>query len=477
MPARHISDRQRNWLEEQLADWSRQGIISTEQAGRIRGFYESADEAGDRTRSVFSFVIFGLAAFLVGLALFLLIGYNWDAIPRATKLLLIFGMILGTHAAGLYLRFSRTAPRASEIVMFLGCLFYGAGIWLVAQVFHLEAHYPDGVWWWAIGVLPFALCLDSILLHTLLVALLALWGGLEVIGFSNLGARLFWGWWTFPNGAYTLPLLALPGLIWAYRRNSRFTVGLYVPLLAWWILLQAFAWDFEWQAVYFVGCTGALLLIVSESHRAGNSLAVPIRFWGVVLAAGALIPLSFGDFHKEMFRSGDSIFGQTLTGGLVQLAPLIVLAVATLLVVAYSLGPAATGGQSAGARLGELFRRQWLPAALAVGLAAMSLWSVVMPNSGKGADEGVAWFVPTLAANVAMIGTALWLMRLGLREDRGRPFAFGVLYFLLWSVLRYFDLFASVGGMPGAAMMFLMYGAVLFGVATFWRGRKETRHV
>ena len=69
--------------------------------------------------------------------------------------------------------------------MFLGCLLYGAGIWLVAQVFHLDAHYPDGVWWWAVGVLPFALCLDTLLLHCLLVALLGLWAGMEVIGFSN----------------------------------------------------------------------------------------------------------------------------------------------------------------------------------------------------------------------------------------------------------------------------------------------------
>ena len=62
---------------------------------------------------------------------------------------------------------------ASELVFFVGCLFYGCGIWLVAQVFHLNAHYPDGFWWWALGVLPFALGLDTVLLHALLVTVLA----------------------------------------------------------------------------------------------------------------------------------------------------------------------------------------------------------------------------------------------------------------------------------------------------------------
>jgi uncharacterized membrane protein len=275
MPARELSDRQRKWLAEQLADWTGRELVTGEQAARILASYESAEEVGHRKRSYFSFVIMGLSAFLVGLALFLLIGYNWDSIPRATKLLLIFGTILGTQAGGLYLRFVRGAPRASEIALFLGCLFYGAGIWLVAQVFHLDAHYPDGVWWWAVGVLPFALCLDSLLLHCLLVGLLGLWAGMEVIGFSNLAQRMFWGWWMIPNGAYSLPLLALPGLAWAYRKNSAAAVGLYVPLFGWWVILQAVAWDLEWQTVYIVGCTGALLMMVAEIHPSGSRLAIP----------------------------------------------------------------------------------------------------------------------------------------------------------------------------------------------------------
>jgi uncharacterized membrane protein len=472
MPARELSDRQRKWLEEQLADWTGRELVSSEQAARIVATYESAEEVGHRKRSYFSFVIIGLSAFLVGLALFLLIGYNWDAIPRATKLLLIFGTILGTQAGGLSLRFVRGAPRASELVMFTGCLFYGAGIWLVAQVFHLNAHYPDGVWWWAVGVLPFALCLDTLLLHCLLVGLLGTWAGMEVIGFSNLAQRLFWGWWMIPNGAYSLPLLALPGLAWAYRKNSASAVGLYVPLLAWWVILQAIAWDLEWQTVYVVGCTGALFLMLAEIHHPGNRLAIPYRLWGVALAAGTLIPLSFGDFNKEVLRGVYWRDSSAALGGLANLAPLVVLVAATLVIGGYFMRPAAGTATSPSERLLELARRQWLPLGLSLGLAAMSLWT--MANVG---GEAGSWLVPTVMANVAMLGMSLWLMRVGLRDDRGRPFTFGVLYFLLWAILRYCDLFASAGGMLGAALMFFLCGAALFGVGMFWRGRKEARHV
>jgi hypothetical protein len=471
MPARELSDGQRKWLEGQLADWTSRELVTSDQAARILATYETADEVGHRKRSYFSFVIIGLAALLVGLALFLVIGYNWDAIPRATKLLLIFGTILGTHAGGLYLRFKRAAPRASEIVLFLGCLFYGAGIWLVAQVFHLDAHYPDGVWWWALGVLPFALCLDTVLMHCLLVALLGLWAGMEVIGFSNLAQRLLWGWWLFPNGAYSLPILAVPGLVWAYRKHSAGAVGLYVPLLAWWVILQAIAWNLEWQTVYIVGCTGALLMMVGELHSAGSRLAIPYRLWGVILAAGTLIPLSFGEFNREVLRRGDGAFDWPGLGGLLHLAPLAVLVAATLAIGAYFMKPATGFTLSPGERLLELARRQWLPLGLSLGLAAMSLWT--MANVGGGGS----WLVPTIVANVAMIGMSLWLMRVGLRDDRGRPFTCGVLYFLLWAILRYCDLFAAAGGMLGAALMFFLCGAALFGVGMIWRGRKEARHV
>ena len=67
----------------------------------------------------------------------------------------------------------------------MGCLFFGAAIWLLAQIFHIESSNYDALWWWAIGVLPFALLLDTILLHLLFAGLLALWLGFEV--FRSIG--------------------------------------------------------------------------------------------------------------------------------------------------------------------------------------------------------------------------------------------------------------------------------------------------
>ncbi|MBI5396755.1 MAG: DUF2157 domain-containing protein, partial [Verrucomicrobia bacterium] len=301
MKKRILSDKQRRWLQDELADWREQNIVLPEQTDRILACYESSEEVSHRKRSRFTLAISGIAALLFGLAAILVIGHNWDAMPRAAKLAVIFGVVIATHAGGLWLRFARDARRAGEVVTLLGCLFYGAGIWLVAQVFHLDAHYPDGFWWWALGVLPFALTSETLLIHCLYAGLLAAWAGTEVLGYRHLGAWLFGGWHV-PNGAYRLLALLLPALAWAYRRASVGAVSLYVPVFAWWIVLQSFSWHFDWQAVFIVGAVGALLLVIAENHEPGNRMAVPYRFWGAALAAGALVPMSFGGFYEEIGR-------------------------------------------------------------------------------------------------------------------------------------------------------------------------------
>src|SRR5215210_1075163 len=275
MSKRAITANQRSWLLDQLNVWRQNEIVSEQQTQRIADLYEGAGELAERGRSRAVFVLMSAAATLVGLAAMLLIGYNWDQLSRLTKLALILGTIGLTHAAAFSLRYKRNARALSENVFFLGCLFYGAGIWLVVQVFHINAHYPDGIWWWAVGVLPFALCLETRLLHALLVGLLALWVGQEILHFGHLGGWLFGRWDWLPNGAYSLPLLALPGIAWAYQKQSVKTLGMYVPLLAWWTVLQVFAWQLGSNPIYFVGSVGALLLVIAECHATGSRFAIP----------------------------------------------------------------------------------------------------------------------------------------------------------------------------------------------------------
>ena len=182
------------------------------------------------------------------------------------------------------------------------------------------------------------------------------------------------------------------------------------------------------------------------------------------MVGGALVPASFVDFHEEM-RHWSSTNNQEI-----QMFAQIVLwlvIIAALAAFTYLLRPLGEQqDRNPLARLQELLRRQWVPFGLVLIMAALTV---------LGFAKEAGWLA-AIIANVAMIAFTIWLMRVGLREEDGKLFAMGVAYFLLWSVLRYIDLFGDAGGMLGAALMFFLCGAGLFGLAWFWGKRKEFVH-
>lgn len=483
MERRPISDPIRKWLTGELDAWRDNGILADDQSGRILDLYETAADAATRRRSTAMLALTSVAALMIGLAVLLTVGYNWQAMSAAAKLAVLFGSLAIAYASGFVSRFRCRRPLGSEVIFFFACILYGTAISLIAQIFHIQSHYPDGIWFWALGVLPFALCLDTILLHTLYAGLLAIWVGVEILDFQGLDLWRFHGM-VFPRAAWTLPLMALPGLIWAYRKPSALAIAIYAPLLAWWAVLQPVAWHWDVDPIYFVGLAGALLLLIAEMHREGSRMALPYRVCGVLVAGGALVPLSYANFVFQLAHHGSP--SDNYAAGLVVA---LVGAVAVLAMVV--LQQRDVSAESRGNRpFAGILQRQWLPLAMIVLLAAFCFWSGLFnqrdpqhPWCAGLMDSSIYYFVrwtpqvlvPVAAANAMMIAMALWLMRVGLREDRTGPFAVGVLYFLLWAVLRYEDLFAGVGGMLGAAAMFLLCGVGLLAVARFWLHRKEVR--
>ena len=118
--------------------------------------------------------------------------------------------------------------------------------------------------------------------------------------------------------------------------------------------------------------------------------------------------------------------------------------------------------------------RQWLPLSMVVLMFLMPVWYAALhePNMF---DESWITLPPTILANLAMLALAFWLLLIGLREERGFPFAAAVVYFLLWALMRYIDLFSEAGGMLGASCMFFTTGAVIFGGAMFWHRHKKQK--
>lgn len=461
MSKRTISASKRRWLLDEMEWWRDAGILTTGQSQEILDQYESLAEAAESHSSRAVNALMGTAALLVGAGVLLLISFNWEHLHAAAKLVLIFGTILGTYFGAFRLR-QKEKIGLSNVLFFLGAFFYGCGIMLIGQIFHLSGHTPDAVWWWALGTLPLAVCLESLLLHGLLVALLAIWCGAEMIGFGDLGLSFLFRWRWVPNGAYTLPLLAAPGIMLAYRRQLASVLWLYVPLLTWWLSLQSIAWEGVWHwhhnPLFFIGGVGGLLLIAAEAHASGSKMAIPYRMYGVLLVGSMLIPLSFKDVHEtRWWYPDDPRFGALLQGLVI-----VVMTIVALAVMARIQGRWKTKEELTVA-LKETVKRQRVPVGITLLMAFFSLWYSLVSEP----------IIPTILANIAMLIFGVWLMLVGLREDRGRPFAAGVLYFLGWTTMRYIDLFGDIGGMLGGAGLFFACGAFLFGMAYFWKHRNK----
>jgi uncharacterized membrane protein len=462
-----LSQQQHGWLTNQLNRWSAADIVSAEQAQQILSLYESGEQRQERTKSWLLYTLSALAIVLFGAATMLLVGYNWNSLSAAVKLVLIFGAIVLANGAGIYLRYWRDSRLASDALLLLGCLFYGAAIWLVAQIFHMSAHYPDGMFWWAVGVLPLAILVDSLVLHALLVVLVATWCGMEMLGFSGLGGLIFG--WRLP--CFQALLMALPGLYLAYRGNSFWRISLYVPLIAWWTLLQPIAWRFNGNQIYFIGAVGALLMVVAESHPRGSKLAIPYRLYGALLFGGTLLPMSYWKFHDNRWYQHASLIAVIGMSAAILMLTAVIFSLAEWL----RYRTLEQGDMAGVNRLDDIRRRQWLPLLCAALMAGLSFLSIRDTAYRPTAGDAVVW-IPTIAANIAIVGLALWLISVGLREERGLPFAAGVLYFLLWTNLRYVDLFGKMGGMLGASLLFFLCGCALLGVAFFWRNRKRVQY-
>jgi len=78
-------------LSEALPELVREGLLSSEQAERIRARYQAgAEQAGNRQLLVFAI----LGSLLVGLGIILIIAHNWDDLSRPLRTLLAFAPVL-----------------------------------------------------------------------------------------------------------------------------------------------------------------------------------------------------------------------------------------------------------------------------------------------------------------------------------------------------------------------------------------------
>jgi uncharacterized membrane protein len=148
MGRRVIKANESRFLKQVLLFLVNQQVLPAEKAQEIEGLYEVKGGIS------FTKTLLYVGAILIGAGILSFIASNWSDIGRTTKFLLIIAMYIGSNLAGYKLELNY--PKTATSFYYLGVLIFGAGIFLVEQMFNLDVKVQTSFLWWSLGSLPLA---------------------------------------------------------------------------------------------------------------------------------------------------------------------------------------------------------------------------------------------------------------------------------------------------------------------------------
>ncbi len=168
-------------LRKEIETWLEEGLVSPIQKDQILAYYRmKARFGGPAGTGKLITALSVLGSVLAGVGVILFVAANWSAIPVGGKLAVIFLPMAASYAMGYLLRYERgDFPRVGAGLILLGALIFGAGIFLIAQIYHLSVHFANGPLVWGLGVLPLAYLLRFKTLLSLSLIVLLIWLGME----------------------------------------------------------------------------------------------------------------------------------------------------------------------------------------------------------------------------------------------------------------------------------------------------------
>src|ERR1700722_11830013 len=136
-------------IEKTLSTWQAAGVIDAETAARIRAF-ESQQASMERMRWPV-LVALGLGGLVICAGVLLFVAAHWDELSPGERFTVVVFLtavfpVLGAFAAPRF-------PALATTLFAVGTVRTGAGIFMTAQIFNLEEHWPNGILLWALAAL------------------------------------------------------------------------------------------------------------------------------------------------------------------------------------------------------------------------------------------------------------------------------------------------------------------------------------
>jgi uncharacterized membrane protein len=133
--------------QSSLDRWTSAGLVDAATAARIRDFEASNEEPKHLRWPILIAIGFGALMLAAGVLLF--VSAHWDELSPSGRFSLVLTMVGIFHVAGAIL--SERFPALSTALHGVGTATLGAGIYVAAQIFNLQEHWPGGIMLWAVG--------------------------------------------------------------------------------------------------------------------------------------------------------------------------------------------------------------------------------------------------------------------------------------------------------------------------------------
>ena len=401
-------------LRKELPTWQEHGWVSAENSDAILQHVG----AKESHINLLTLGVAILGVLLLGSGVITYFAANWAEMPKITKLILLFGsMYIAFTAAGYFLR-SDKSPLLGQALLVLGVIMFGANIMLIAQIYHIDEHYPNGVLFWALGGLLTAYVMKSQAVLALSITLAVLWTCLEHFGFRHIHFWFLAVWISF------LPIIYY----------QRWTSALHLTLIALiiWTIFSFFGIEYKnaqntqvylvqiyfllYLALFLIG----MLVATTENFHV---FAKPIQNYSAFAALLSFYVLTFPDLQRG-FRWHDLYRTEASTNWLaITMASLFVL-------IGLALWHRIR--TSVNERPKYLICGQFLIAAVVI-LIALNLF--------LGGEYG-GWMA--IALNLLFFAGMVWLLFAGTHTQNRTLINLGFIFFALALMTRYFDTFWSL---------------------------------
>jgi uncharacterized membrane protein len=171
----------RRQLKEQLPILESEGLITGQQSQSLFARYQ-LDALSSEAMNTLLMVIYTIGAVLIGIGAISFIAAHWEDIPRDTKIIMIFAVMLVVHFMGFFLwKIHGSYPKLGHTLVLLGTLIFGANIGLMAQIFHIQSNPANGFMAWSLGAIIIAYATKSVpnAVLAVITAIIALFAGME----------------------------------------------------------------------------------------------------------------------------------------------------------------------------------------------------------------------------------------------------------------------------------------------------------